>query len=296
MSTGGTRSGVTRFRSARARDKFLRGYDAAFELWPRPFDRIDVETRYGSTRVHRYGPATGTPVVLLHGHGGNGSLWYPQVEALGARHPVYAIDAIDDPGGGVQRALLSTSEDYAAWLDEVLDGLGLDAVHLVGHSYGGWLSLNHASRRPQRVASVTGLDPAGIEDIPTRFLLHSGIGLLRLITRSRTTPRLARWTANAALIIDWRVFGPPMGCVFSFGPQRSKGRRYDDGELAAITAPALILIGGRSTLFRPARAAARIRELIPHARVETINRAGHGIPFEFPERVNASILAHLAGA
>ncbi|HEY1176204.1 MAG TPA: alpha/beta hydrolase, partial [Phytomonospora sp.] len=120
------------------------------------------------------------------------------------------------------------------------------------------------------------------------------IGLLRLVTRSRPSPRLARWTANAALAIDWRAFGPPMGCVFSFGPQRSKGRRYDDGELAAITSPTLILIGGRSRLFHPASAAVRVRELVPHARVETIARAGHGIPFEFPDEVNASILSHLA--
>lgn len=295
MSTGGTRSGVTRFRSARAREKFLRGYDAAFALWPQPFDRLDVETRYGTTRVHRYGPTTGTPIVLLHGHGGNASLWYPQVEALGAEHPVYAVDAIDDPGGSVQRAPLSTSDDYADWLDEVLDGLGLSEVHLVGHSYGGWLTLNYASRRPHRVATLTAIDPAGIEDVRTRFLFSSLVGLLRLVTRSRPMPWLARRTANAALIIDWRVFGPSMGAIFTFGPQRSKGRRYDDGELAAVAAPALILIAGRTTLFHPESAAARVRSLIPHARVETIAEAGHGVPFEYPGEVNAAILAHVGG-
>ena len=296
MSTGGTRPGVARFRSTRAREKFLHGYEAAFALWPRPFERLDVETRYGTTRVHRHGPASGTPIVLLHGHGGNASLWYPQVEALAAEHPVYAVDAIDDPGGSVQRAPLSTSDDYARWLDEVFDGLGLDRVHLVGHSYGGWLTLGYAGRRPHRVATLTALDPAGIEEVRTRFIFSSLVGMIRLVTRSRPAPRLARRTANAALIIDWRVFGPILGSAFTFGPQRSKGRRYDDAELAAVTSPALVVIAGRTTLFHPSSAAERVRRLMPHATVETIERAGHGLNFEFPDRVNAAILAHVAGA
>ncbi|MEV0644832.1 alpha/beta fold hydrolase [Phytomonospora sp. NPDC050363] len=296
MSTGGTRPGVARFRSARAREKFQRGYETAFALWPRPFERIDVETRFGPTCVHRHGPREGTPIVLLHGHGGNGSLWYPQVAALAAEHPVYAVDAIDDPGGSTQSAPLTGSQDYAVWLDEVLTGLGLTRVHLVGHSYGGWLALNHASRRPDQVATMTALDPAGIEDVRIRFLFSGIVGMLRLVTRSRTLPRLARRTANAALVIDWRVFGRVLDAAFTFGPQRTAGRRYTDAELSAIKAPALVLIGGRTTLFHPASAAERIRALIPHARVETIEGAGHGLQFEFPDRVNAAILANAARA
>lgn len=81
MKTGGTRPGLARFRSERARQKFLTAYDAAFATWPVPFHPIDVETHFGTTRVYRSGPGTdaspgldsGPPIVLLHGHGNNAS-------------------------------------------------------------------------------------------------------------------------------------------------------------------------------------------------------------------------------
>ncbi|WP_337999694.1 alpha/beta fold hydrolase [Streptomyces murinus] len=60
----------------------------------------------------------------------------------------------------MQRAALHEPEHAARWLDETLAGLGLDRVHLVGGSYGGWLALNQAHRRRDRLASVTLLDRA----------------------------------------------------------------------------------------------------------------------------------------
>lgn len=57
-----------RFTSGQAWEKFLAAYERAFAaLWPTPWQELDVETSYGATHVHRYGPARGEPVVLLHG-------------------------------------------------------------------------------------------------------------------------------------------------------------------------------------------------------------------------------------
>lgn len=296
MKTKGTRPGIARFRSEHARQKFLTAYDAAFATWPVPYHPIDVETHFGTTRVYRSGPNTGPdtdtgpPIVLLHGHGNNAATWYPQIAALAARNPVYAIDNIDDPGRSVARRPLTGSADYARWLDEVLDGLGLTSVHLAGHSYGGWLSLNHAVYGPSRLASVTALDPAGLEKVTARFILDCFVGLLRLVTRKHATPRLARLTANAALLADWRVMRPVLIGTTSFGPQRSGGRRYDDEELAAITVPLTVVMGARTTLFNPRSATERLRRLVPHARVVVVPGAGHGVPLEDADAVNAAIL------
>ena len=48
------------FTSDSARDKYHAAYDRLLgELWPVPIDAFDVETRAGSVRIHRAGPATG---------------------------------------------------------------------------------------------------------------------------------------------------------------------------------------------------------------------------------------------
>ncbi|MEV0643841.1 alpha/beta fold hydrolase [Phytomonospora sp. NPDC050363] len=232
----------------------------------------------------------------MHGDGGNASLWCQQVEALAAEHPVFAVDVIDDPGRSVQREPLAGPADHARWLGEVLDGLGLHRVHFVGHASGAWLALNQASRAPERVASLTALEPVGIVVPRAAFALSGMVGFARLLTRSRRLPWPARRLANAALMIDWTVSRPILQAAVGFGPRRSKGRRCADEDLGAIRAPTQIVIGGRSTLLRPAEAVARIRRVLPDARIEVIPDAGHGLQFGYPERVNAAILAHVDGS
>jgi pimeloyl-ACP methyl ester carboxylesterase len=63
--------------------------------------------------------------VLVHGAGFNSSMWYPNVAALGRDHPVFALDTPGDPNRSVARAPIAEPAASAAWLDEVLDKLGL---------------------------------------------------------------------------------------------------------------------------------------------------------------------------
>ena len=64
--------GVGRFVDDHAEREYLRAYDAMERLWPLPVERVDIPTRYGSTRVRRSGSGERTPLVLLHGLNGTG--------------------------------------------------------------------------------------------------------------------------------------------------------------------------------------------------------------------------------
>jgi pimeloyl-ACP methyl ester carboxylesterase len=59
----------------------------------------------------------------------------------------------------VHTAPIRDADDEARWVAEVHDGLGIDAAHVVNPSFGGWLALNLALRRPDRVCSVVGVEP-----------------------------------------------------------------------------------------------------------------------------------------
>ncbi|WP_416874268.1 alpha/beta fold hydrolase [Kitasatospora sp. SC0581] len=287
-----TRTSVGHFVSEPARAKFLEAYDRAMELWPGPRRELDVETAYGSVHVHRYGATTGEPIVLLHGHAGHPSNWYPQIAALGERHPVYAIDTLDDPGRSVQRAVAAGSEENAAWLGEVLAGLGLERVHLVGVSYGGWLALNQAIHAPERLASVTPLDPGGIEKVPARFYAHMVGGLFGLLAPRPLRPAVGRLLANPALSAPREMIAPLMLAMRSYKPGgRPPARPFTDEELASIELPVLVLVGRRSALLRPRQVVERVTRLIPGVRAEILERAGHGLNLEQPELVNERLLA-----
>ncbi|KJS62994.1 alpha/beta fold hydrolase [Streptomyces rubellomurinus] len=286
-----TRTSVGRFVSEAARARFLEAYDRAMELWPGPRRELDVDTGYGTVHVHHYGAATGEPIVLLHGHAGHPSNWYPQVAALGERHPVYAIDTLDDPGRSVQRAVAAGSAENAEWLGEVLAGLGLERVHLVGMSYGGWLALNQAIRGPERLASVVALDPGGIEKVPARFYLHMVGGLFGMLAPRRLRPAVGRLLANPALSAPREMIAPLMLAMRSYQPgSRPPARPFTDEELASIALPVLVLVGRRSALLRPRQVVGRVTALVPGVRAEVVERAGHGLNLERPELVNERLL------
>ncbi|GAA1948105.1 alpha/beta fold hydrolase [Kitasatospora viridis] len=293
-----TRKSVGHFVSEQARAKFLDAYDRAMELWPSPRRELDVETSYGTVHVHHYGqdgPGAGEPVVLLHGHAGHASNWYPQVAALGEHHPVYAIDTLDDPGRSVQHTVAAGSAENAAWLGEVLAGLGLGRVHLVGASYGGWLTLNQAVHAPERLASIAVLDPGGIEKVPARFYAHMIGGLFGMLAPRRFRPALGRLLANPALSSPPEMIAPLMLAMRSYKPTaRPAARPFTDEELTSVRLPALVLLGRRSALVRPRQALRRTTALIPGVRAEIVERAGHGLNLEQPELVNERLLRFVA--
>ncbi|MEU8927261.1 alpha/beta fold hydrolase [Kitasatospora sp. NPDC048545] len=291
-----TRTSVGHFVSEQARATFLEAYDRAMTLWPGPRQEFDVDTGYGSVHVHRYGATTGEPIVLLHGHAGHPSNWYPQIAALGERHPVYAVDTLDDPGRSVQRVVAAGSEENAAWLGEVFAGLGLERVHLVGVSYGGWLALNQAIHAPGRLASVASLDPGGIEKVPARFYVHMVAGLFGMLAPRRLRPALGRLLANPALGAPREMIAPLMLAMRSYKPgSRPPARPFTDEELASVGVPALVLVGRRSALLRPRQVVERVTRLVPGVRAEIVDRAGHGLNLERPELVNERLLAFVGG-
>jgi len=101
----------------------------------------------------------GAPVLYLHGAGG--PAWYPLLEMLSAKwhviapeHPGFAQSQI--PGW------LSNVGDLAYFYLDALTVMGLEDVHVVGHSLGGWLAAEIGIRNTARLASLALMAPAGV--------------------------------------------------------------------------------------------------------------------------------------
>ncbi|GLY04516.1 alpha/beta fold hydrolase [Actinoplanes sp. NBRC 101535] len=280
-----------RFVSDTARRAFLAAYDRALLAWPEPRTSWDLETRFGSVHVHRYGPADGTPIVLLHGAAGNATNWYPHVAALGVHHQVFALDTLDEPNRSVARQALTGPDQTASWLDETLGLLGLDAVHLVGFSYGGYLALNQAVHGPDRLRRVTVIDPGGLATVPARFYLSMLAGAFAMILPRRWHPWLSRALAQRALLEPPDQLALIKAAATSFRTRRPAARRLTDDELRSIRVPVRVLLAGRSVLLDPQRTLARVHALIPDVRAAIVPGAGHGLPLEQPGLVTARILA-----
>lgn len=94
----------------------------------------------------------GEPVVFLHGIGGGAKSFLRQLEGLSGEFDCIAWDA---PGFGRSTPLASvTFENLAAALNKLMDDLGLQSAHIVGHSLGGMIAQEYVARYPARVRSL----------------------------------------------------------------------------------------------------------------------------------------------
>ncbi|MDH3732382.1 MAG: proline iminopeptidase-family hydrolase [Gemmatimonadota bacterium] len=106
------------------------------------------------------GEGDGVPLLLLHGGPGAGSRGFEPFEALGADRPVVFYDQL---GAGRSEKPSDTSlwtiERHIAEIDAVRDALGLDEVHILGHSWGSMLLIEYLLTDPAGVRSATFASP-----------------------------------------------------------------------------------------------------------------------------------------
>ncbi|MFJ8043308.1 alpha/beta fold hydrolase [Kitasatospora sp. NPDC096147] len=273
-------------------ERFSAAYDALLARWPAGTAELTVPTPYGPTRVHAYGPPDGEPLVLLHGGGATGTVWYANAPALGARHRLYAVDILGDAGRSLRAGRpLRDAADLADWLGTVLDGLGLPTAALCGHSYGAWLAVTFARRSPQRVTRLALLDPTQVfGGFRPGYLLRALPTLLRP-TAARVRRYLAWETEGSTPDRGWSELYV-LGAIDRPGGRPVTGRRADPG---GLTVPALVLFAGRSRAHDAQALTVRARRRLPHAEVDMLpGLTHHAIPTAAPAELDRRLLVFLA--
>src|SRR5215813_11886649 len=97
----------------------------------------------------------GTPLLILHGGPGGGHDYLEPLQALAADRPVVFYDQLgcgksDQP---TDRSLWRM-ERFVAEVDTVRRALSLERIHLLGHSWGGWLAIEYLLTQPRGVVSA----------------------------------------------------------------------------------------------------------------------------------------------
>ncbi len=285
--------GVGHFVSAERRSEFFTAYRAAMRTLPEPSREHDLDTGFGRVRAYRFGAMEGTPVVLLHGRTGTSAMWQPNIEALAERYPVYAVDLLGEPGCSVQSVSIRHGGDQAAWLNQLLAALDLDAVHLLGASFGGWLAMNQAIRAPERVTSVSVLDPPRTFAPLSFRMMAASLGAFP-IGPEKFRKWFMTWISGGEDVSmddpEARLIAASMRC---FRVALPLPEYPTDQQLRSVTVPVLALVSGKSTVHDPQKAFDRANRQLRQARVELWPNATHGISAEWPDAVNNTVLDFL---
>jgi len=229
----------------------------------------------------------GEPLLLLHGTGGSRAHWRSVVDLLDGQRDLLLVDLpghgeSDPPPAGVPH----TPIGYAAVLEQLLDELGIERLHLAGNSVGGWTALELAKRG--RALSVVAIGPAGLwrGNDPWRcvFQLWAQHQLGRAF--APLTPALMRNPVGRAVLLRGTVGKPSrvppdaaveMAVTYAQTPcfkrhlSATRRERFEGGR--GIEVPVTVAWGEKDRLVP--RKARRRDELPPHARVLTLAGCGH---------------------
>ena len=120
-----------------------------------------IETRFGRTHVLTIGPETAPPLVALHGVHFAGPFMADFAGPFAEKFRIYIPDIVGQPGRSAEFQPETSGHNYAGWLTDVLDGLKLDSVPLLGISFGGAVALDLAALAPERITKAVLVVPGG---------------------------------------------------------------------------------------------------------------------------------------
>lgn len=243
-------------------------------------------------------------VVFGHGLLFSGWMFSHQVESLEDEYRCVTIDWRSQGGSPAARDghdMDTLTLDLVALLDE----LGLDTVHYVGLSMGGYVGMRFAARYSDRVRSLVlvGTD-AGPEDPEVRpkyrllaniYRLTGPVPLRRQVVPIMFSPTFLEDSHGQAVIDQW------LGQLRKnnkAGMRRAvlgvTERLPVADEIAGIRARTLVAVGADDVATVPAKAEA-IAAAIDGAKLEIVPDAGHSSTIEQPEVLTRLIREHLAG-
>lgn len=258
----------------------------------------------------------GLPQVLaLHGGGQTAYMYEELGGALGDRYHVLAPDL---PGHGdsdpLPPGVSFGREAFADAVAPVISTFGFARSAIVGASLGGITAITHAARQPEQVRGIVLIDVGhrlevqGVRRIMEFLSAHESFGSLdeaaaeiALYMPQRKNVRPAslsrnlrqrpdgRWVWKHRLGRGWRERMAEVGDV---EPQVDMVVDGLDRDAAGLRCPVLVLRGARSDVLS-GEGAQEIVDLIPQARLEVVERAGHLAAGDNPQSTTALITAFL---
>jgi pimeloyl-ACP methyl ester carboxylesterase len=264
-----------------------------------------VEVSGARVRVREEGPADAPPIILIHGFTFSLESWDGWAADLSADYRVIRYDLLGHGLTGPDPNQRYAAQERAEFLAGLMDALGIDSAALAGNSLGGTIAWRFAATYPGRVDRLILVDPGvfqfnevGDEPVEPPAAIQA---FLQLAPEAGVRQILAFSYADPASVSDARV-----RTIIDMMRREGNGDAFiahireftmpdPTPMLAQITAPTLILWGGRDVLI-PASHGPRVEAAIADARLIVYEDLAHAAHEDDPARTVTDVRAFLETA
>jgi 3-oxoadipate enol-lactonase len=244
----------------------------------------------------------GTPLVLIHGHPFDHTMWHPQVEAFSVSYKVITPDLRGYGKSSLPKMEGTKFEDYATDMLCLMDHLKVNRFHLAGLSMGGQIIMEIFRQAPQRIKTLifadtfAGLDTPDVKqgryDTAAR-LENEGMAAYadEVISKMIRPAHVSSMPEVADHVIKMMKSTSPEAAALAL---RARAERIDylTEVLPEINIPTLVIVG-REDEFTPVAKAKELKENLQNCKLVIIEDAGHMPNLEHPDEFNKVVLDFL---
>lgn len=277
----------TAYKSDKARQKALASYEETLTQWPVPYENRVIETTFGKTYMIVSGALESKPLVLLHGGGGNSTMFIDNIATLSKHFRVYAIDIIGEAGKSAGTRPTKITE-YSIWLKEVVDALAISKTALCGASLGGFLAQQFALTFPQYVDSLILIAPPSLLKMQIGFIFR---GLFaNVLPTTLFARKFLNYISSKGKEFSEQSIQSFVTQIKSYRLNTTKIPIISDHDLANLPARTLLLIGKDEVLYDAGKVTSRVRSTAPFVTIAIISEAKHMVSIDQPDLVNEKII------
>lgn len=245
----------------------------------------------------------GPPLLLVPGLGGVGAYWTPQIRSF-AEHFRVIVHDHRGTGKSTRSEIAYSVDQMSRDLLNLMDHLGIERAHLVGHSTGGAIGQTLAIEHPDRIdglvlyATWTTCDPFMRRVFETRktLLIDSGVEAYIKATPVFLFPDWwINQNAESFAAADREIVAdfPSVEIAASRCDAVMNFNRVDQlGEIATRT----LVICAKDDFLTPAYFSRDLAEKIPGAELVLLEKGGHCVSQTVPSDFNSAVLSFLTSA
>lgn len=150
------------YKNNKAKTDLMNLYDEKLNSLQIDYSNIDIDTKFGKTRVVKTGNSSGKKIVLFHGFNAGAPITLEAVKGILNEYCFYVIETLGQATKSEEKIMNIKDDSFALWADEVLEKLEIKKVNIIGISYGAFIVEKLITHKPERVEKCVLVVPSGI--------------------------------------------------------------------------------------------------------------------------------------